>query len=201
MIITEIIAPISNTRSGEIRTSFKGVTIHETGNTRKSAGAINHAKNLQGVGKDLFKSWHYAVDDKNITRSIPESEVAYHSGTKQGNKTTVSIEICVNTDSNFKNALENAAWLCSDILKRNNITKATYKNYIYQHNYWSGKDCPQLLRSGKPYKWAYFVERVGTYLEDEKKPSNSLRVGDKARLNGYIYVDSYASKTRAVIQR
>ena len=79
-------------------------------------------------------------------------------------------------------------------MKRNNITKATYKNYIYQHNYWSGKDCPQLFRSGKPYKWAYFFERVGTYLEDEKKPSNSLRVGDKARLKGYIYVDSYASK-------
>lgn len=194
MIIQEMLAPISNARSGKLRIGFTGVTVHETGNTKKGSGAINHAKYLQGSGSNNSASWHYCVDDKAITRSIPESEVAWHSGTTNGNYRTVSIEICVNEDCNFKNAVENAAWLCADILKRNKITKDVYKKYIFQHYDWSGKNCPQRLRSGKPLNWSYFVEKVGLHLEDVKSPSEELRVGSKAILNGYVYVDSYASK-------
>ena len=186
-----MLAPIGSARSGKYRSSFLGVTIHETGNTIKGAGAINHAKYLQSSNNSA--SWHYCVDEKHITRSIPEREVAWHSGTTKGNYNTISIEICVNEDGNFKNALENAAWLCADILKRNKITKSNYKKYVFQHNHWSGKNCPQRLRSGKPYSWAYFIEKVGLHLEEEKKPSRAFKVGDIVYLSGNVYVDSYAS--------
>lgn len=181
-------------RSGELLRSFYGVTIHETANTSKGAEALNHAKYLQGSGASKAASWHYCVDDSLVTRSIPEREVAWHSGNSKGNYNTIAIEICVNADGDFKKAVNNAAELTADILKRHNITKTNYEEYIFQHNYWSGKDCPTLLRKGKPLTWAYFVERVGEYLEPTTSASKGYSVGDKAILNGYLYVDSYASK-------
>lgn len=182
-------------RSGEYRHSFYGVTIHETANTSKGAGAVNHATYLQGSGSNKAASWHYCVDDEIITRSIPEKEVAWHAGNSKGNYNTIAIEICVNSDGDFKNAVHNAAELAADILKRNNITKTNYEEYLFQHNYWSGKDCPTLLRKGKPLSWAYFVEKVGEYLEPTSSANKGYSVGDKVMLNGYLYVDSFASKS------
>ena len=192
--ITEMLAPKGTAcRSGERRNSFLGVTIHETANTTKGAGALNHAKYLQGSGSTKAASWHYCVDDGTITRSIPESEVAWHSGTAKGNYNTIAIEICVNPDSDFKKAVIKAAELAADILKRNNITGENYKKYLYQHNQWSGKDCPHNLRKGTPCSWAYFVEQVGTHFYTAQTPSQGFSVGDSVVLNGYLYVDSYAS--------
>lgn len=181
-------------RSGEYRNSFYGITIHETANTKKGAGALNHAKYLQGSGANKAASWHYCVDDSIVTRSIPEKEVAWHSGNSKGNYNTIAIEICVNSDGDFKKAVHNAAELAADILKRNNITKTNYEEYLFQHNYWSGKDCPTNLRKGKPLSWAYFVERVGKHLKPIQNANKGFSVGDSVLLNGYLYVDSYASK-------
>jgi N-acetylmuramoyl-L-alanine amidase len=56
------------------------VTIHETDNWSPTAGALNHARYLQGEGQSRTVSWHYAVDDSLITCSIPEEEHAWHAG-------------------------------------------------------------------------------------------------------------------------
>lgn len=194
MNIVKMLAP-SNTsaRPSKKLSSFLGVTIHETANTAKGSGSINHANYLKNNAKSLNKSWHYCVDEKIITQSIPEEEVALHSGTSKGNYNTVAIEICVNSDGDFQKALENAAELTADILKRNGITVNNYKNYIFQHNSWSGKDCPHNLRSGKPYSWDYFIGLVGNHLKGSTTDSSAFSVGDSVTLNGYLYVDSYAS--------
>lgn len=181
-------------RSGELRKSFYGVTIHETANTSKGADALNHAKYLLGSGSGKAASWHYCVDDSLITRSIPEKEVAWHAGNSKGNYNTIAIEICVNSDGDFKKAVDNAAELAADILHRNKITATNYEEYLFQHYYWSGKDCPTNLRKGKGRSWAYFVEKVGEYLKGDKGAQKGYSVGDTAYLNGYLYVDSYASK-------
>ena len=181
-------------RSGEHRLSFYGVTIHETANTKKGAGAINHATYLQGSGSNKAASWHYCVDDQLATRSIPEKEVAWHAGNSKGNYNTIAIEICVNSDGDFKKAVHNAAELTADILKRHNISYTNYEEYLFQHNYWSGKDCPTLLRKGKPLSWAYFVERVGKHLKPIQSVNKGYSVGESVLLNGYLYTDSYASK-------
>lgn len=172
---------------------FLGVTIHETDNTNKGAGAINHATYLKNNAISLKKSWHYCVDEKLITQSIPEDEISYHSGTKKGNYSTISIEICVNSDGNYKKALENAAELTADILKRKGIKASNFKNFVFQHNHWSGKNCPSRLRGSRPYSWDYFIERVSKHFEGVKKPTAPFSVGESVTLNGYLYVDSYAS--------
>lgn len=181
-------------RSGEKLHDFIGVTIHETANKNKGAGALNHAKYLQGSGANKAASWHYCVDDELTTRSIPEDEVAWHSGKAKGNYNTIAVEICVNSDGNFQKAVLNAAELTADILKRHRVTKENYKSFLFQHHDWSGKNCPTLLRSGKPVSWSYFVERVGAFFGDSSTSQESFKEGDSVYLTGYLYANSYASK-------
>lgn len=194
MNIIKILAPNkTRARSGKKLESFLGVTIHETANESKGSGAINHANYLKNNAASLNKSWHYCVDDKVISQSIPEDEAAFHSGTTKGNYNTISIEICVNCDGDFKKALANAAELTADIFKRKGIKASNFKSYLFQHNYWSGKDCPHKLRSGTPYSWSYFIGLVENHLKTSTTDNSSFAVGDVVTLNGYLYVDSYAS--------
>lgn len=192
--IREVLAPKgTSARTGRKLDGFLGVTIHETANTAKGAGATAHANYLKNDAMNLKKSWHYCVDDRMATRSIPEDEVSLHSGTTKGNYNTISIEICVNSDGDFRKAVQNAAELTADILKRRKVTESNFQKYLYKHNDWSGKDCPHCLRSGKPVSWAFFVSEVLRHLKGTGTASGGFSVGDSVILNGYLYVDSYAS--------
>lgn len=177
MIMVEIrkmIIPVSRARSGIKRTGLVGITIHNTGNYSKGAGALNHAKYLAGGGKNNQVSWHFAVDDKLITQTIPLDEVAWHAGDGggNGNYKTIAIEICVNPDSNLTTACNNAAQLVAHLLKDYNLNI----NQVYQHNHWSGKNCPSELRRGKPYSWQDFLNKVKSYgsLSPSPAPSGKL---------------------------
>ena len=171
MQIITMFAPLSSKcRPGRKRTDFVGVTIHNTGNGSKGAGAKSHGKYLQGGGKNTAASWHYAVDENCSVQSIPEEEVAWHAGDGQGrgNLQTIAIEICMNSDGNLLKATDNAAELAADILRRNNIVNAA--GWLWQHNNWSGKNCPQMIRAGKPYNWKEFVNRVQAHLDKREEP-------------------------------
>lgn len=173
MNIKEMLAPTgSKCRCGRKLKGFVGVTIHNTGNAVKGANALSHARYLQGGGKDNFASWHYCVDENMITRSIPEDEVAWHAadGTGNGNMKTIAIEICMNSDGAIRKATDNAAELAADILKRHGIKKAD--NFLHQHNRWSGKNCPQMIRQGVPYDWQTFLTKVNAQLQDKPKHSD-----------------------------
>ena len=167
--IIEMLAPVigSGARSGLRRTGFRGVTIHNTGNAAAGAGAKNHGTYLQNSGRVQQASWHYAVDEICATRSVPENEIAWHAGdggNGDGNCKTIAIEICMNSDGNLLKATDNGAWLAADILRRNGITKAVSGVNLFQHNHWSGKNCPQMIRAGKPYDWNTFVAKVNAHL-------------------------------------
>lgn len=159
-------------RPGIPLSEFLGVTVHNTGNVKPGADALAHGKYLQDTGKNTEVSWHYAVDEKLIVRSIPEYEIALHAGdgNGDGNYKTIAIEICMNSDGDIKGATDNAAELTADILKRHGINQAT--GYLFQHNHWSGKNCPEKLRQGIPYDWITFINKVDGYFKDNKnKPS------------------------------
>jgi len=145
-----------------------GVTIHETGNAKSGAGALNHGKYLQNTGQHYAVSWHYAVDDKLITRSIPESEMAWHAGDGKhgnGNSETISIEICVNPDSNFERAKSNAAELAADILVRHGFNKA--KEALFMHKDWSGKNCPERIIASRT--WEKFNAEVQKFIDGSSR--------------------------------
>lgn len=135
------------------------ITIHETGNTDKGADAARHAR-LQTNKNPRDASWHWQVDDAQAIQSFDHSLSCWHGGDGSrgmGNLQSIAIEICVNSDGDFKKAVENAAELVKHIMRSENILIQN----VVQHNKWSGKDCPHNLRDGeKGVKWADFIRLV-----------------------------------------
>src|SRR5690625_4380006 len=132
------------------------ITIHETANTSRGANAQAHA-NLQSRG--FSSSFHWQVDDKQAIQSYPHSVRCWHAGDGRGggNMESIAIEICVNSDGDFRKAVENAAKLTRKIMKDEGISIMN----VVQHNRWSGKNCPRNLRSGsKGILWSDFLAMV-----------------------------------------
>lgn len=133
------------------------ITIHETGNTSKGANAQAHA-NL--IDNGWGATWHYTVDDKEIIQSFPDDVQCWHAGdnTGNGNMQSIGIEICVNSDGNYLKAVENAIELVKILRQRHKHIKI---DHVVQHNHWSGKNCPERLRSGRNgITWKQFKDRL-----------------------------------------
>ena len=157
-IKTKLIQINTAARSGYVLKP-KYITIHNTANTGVGSDAENHAIYMQGSGKNSTASYHYVVDDKEIYRLLPDSEVAWHAGdgeTGIGNRQSLAIEICENADGNLLNATNNAVELTAYLMKRYSIPLTN----VVQHNYWSGKNCPNRIRKGEPYNWQTFLNNV-----------------------------------------
>ncbi len=160
------------------------ITIHETANTNKGANAQSHA-NLQSKGNSRLASWHYQVDDKEIIQSFLDNVQCYHAGDGQGkgNMESIGIEICVNSDGNFKNAVKNAAELVKYLMKKHDIGISN----VVQHSRWSGKDCPRNLRDGsKGINWNDFIGLV--------KGTTGVHVPPKAEVGSEV-ITKPSSKT------
>lgn len=133
------------------------ITIHETANTNKGANAQTHA-NLQSNGNPREASWHYQVDDQQIIQSFPDTTICWHANA--GNKQSIGIEICVNQDGNFAQAIENTVSLVKILMARYHLTI----NRVVQHHFWTGKDCPHFLRSGsKGIYWQQFLTKITNF--------------------------------------
>ena len=164
------------------------LTIHQTGNTSERANAMAH-HNLQarsGVGY----GWHWQVDDEFAIQTHDHAFKIWHAGDGRGkgNTESISIEICVNSDGNYNQAVENGAKLAAMILKEENINISN----MVQHNYWSGKDCPHEIRSGKNgITWTDFVNKVKNYLDDEEvKEEYMEQIRERYMINGNYSIDS-----------
>lgn len=136
------------------------ITIHNTANAKKGAGAESHGLYMtENGGQNSQVSYHFVVDDALIVQLLPETETAWHAGdgaNGTGNRKSLAIEICENPESDLRKATDNAAELTALLMKRWGVPLER----VVQHNYWSGKDCPHLIRAGKPYGWSTFLARV-----------------------------------------
>lgn len=120
----------------------KAVVFHETANKTKGAGAYAHHR-LQVRGNPRKASWHYQVDDTVAVQTYNEDLRLWHSGSV-AIPFTISVEICVNEDSDYDQAVQNAVDLGIDICERYNISI----NDVFTHNFFTGKNCPTLLLKG-----------------------------------------------------
>ena len=191
MQVIERLAPLGhNCRPGINRRGFRGVTIHNTSNWSNGANALAHANLLRNGWKDVYTSWNYVVDKDYAVRCVPENEVAWcqGDGNGDGNMTTISIEICDNADGDIRKATDNAVELCADILRRNGITNVN--GHLFQHNYWTGKDCPYDIRRGNPYDWGTFCNKVQQALNGGVEVVDQIiHAGSKVKFNGVFRID------------
>jgi N-acetylmuramoyl-L-alanine amidase len=141
------------------------ITIHETGNTDPESNAKSHAAYLKSdTAANLPVSWHYTVDDSVVYQHLPDDEDAFHAGdgNGSGNRQSIGIEICVNSEGNLLKAADNAALLTAMLCNKHSIPIEK----TVQHNHWSGKNCPQTIRAGKPYTWVVFIDKVREHLQE-----------------------------------
>ena len=134
------------------------ITIHETGNTNRGANAQAHA-NLQSRKNPRLASWHYQIDDKEIIQSFPDDVMCWAAGDGRGpgNTESIHIEICVNSDGDFRKAVENAVKLTKYLMSKYNIPI----DNVVQHHRWNRKGCPANLRSGnRGITWDDFLKLV-----------------------------------------
>ena len=137
------------------------ITIHDTANTQTGAGAKSHA-NYVKTAPGLVASWHFTVDDKIIYQHLPLNENGWHGGdgtNGPGNRKSIGIEICENSGGNRALAEANAAWLVAKLLGDFSLGLDRAK----QHNYWTGKNCPRVLRA-RVNGWSGFLAAVNTFL-------------------------------------
>ena len=147
--------------------SKKGITIHQTGNPNPGADAQNHA-NQQTSGEPATSreaSWHWQVDDTEAIQSFAHEVACWHAG--DGNMSTIAIEGCVNSDGDYLNAIKNLAKLTRYIMDTENISL----DNVVQHNYWTGKNCPQQIRESKNgVSWNDFLDMVMNLQDLEDTP-------------------------------
>ncbi|MGY4257683.1 hypothetical protein ACVI1L_004751 [Bradyrhizobium sp. USDA 4516] len=156
--IVQDYVPVGNSNRPGTRMTATSITIHNTDNVSAGANAAAHARYMKGPDAQQRQvSWHFTVDDKFVYQSLPTNEVAWHTATRQGNATSIGIEICMNSDMRDVDACyDRAALLTSWLAYRLGIH---VPSGVYQHYDWSKKNCPRVLRS-KPDGWSNFLAKV-----------------------------------------
>lgn len=134
------------------------VVVHDTANTSTGSGALAHANylwNAYHAGTQLWTSWHFTIDDKDLYQHLPEIERGYHAGDGStqplqsstylggGNRNGIGIETGVNDDADLYRTWQRTAKLVSELLNRYSLPRENMK----YHNDFSGKDCPRTLRN------------------------------------------------------
>jgi N-acetylmuramoyl-L-alanine amidase len=148
--IREAIIPASNAnRPGRKLWGGKPafVTVHETSNYSVGADAEMHRKFVANGGGEHGVSFHYVVDDTEAIHLIPDDEVAWHAGDGSngpGNNSSIAIETCVNADGDWSRTRRNLAVLTAKLCLRHGLDRILVQ--VVQHNHWSGKNCPLIIR-------------------------------------------------------
>lgn len=146
------------------------ITIHQTGNPRPSADAHAHAR---WMARQAPYSWHATIDDREVWQSLDWGEQGWHAGDGAGgpgNATSIGLEICMQEGIDEAAADLNAAWLTARLRLDGHGYEA-----IVQHNHWTGKNCPALIRA-EPGRWERFLEQVARFEESEARTRLEHRV-------------------------
>ena len=131
------------------------ITVHNTANTSRGADAEMHNRFVRNGGGTAKVSFHYDVDDHSIYQNLSLNRVGWHAGdggNGTGNRKSIAIEICENSDGDFGKAVENAQALIRWLMDRYNIPISR----VVPHQHWSGKYCPHKLLP----VWDSFIEGV-----------------------------------------
>lgn len=143
------------------------IIVHQTGNTSKGANAQAHA-NLQSNLNPRQASWHYTVSNTDVIQSFDDSVRCWATNDGRtangGNMTGLQVELCINSDGNYKQTVKTGAKLVAYLMKEHNLTIDKVK----QHADFFNKNCPAQIRAGKEgITWDKFIDMV-----EGKEPSN-----------------------------
>lgn len=155
-------------RSQERLDGPTSLTIHNTGDVVPATGTTRseqYARATYPNGNMGEVRVHYWVCPEEVWQQLPDTDVAYHAGSRAGNKTSLSMEII----GSSAKATENGALLAALILS----DRGWGVDRLRTHNYWFGKpdyivndgykNCPLYIMSG--IGWKAFKSKVQGYLD------------------------------------
>ncbi len=162
------------------------ITIHSTANPASTAQ--NERDNLARPANQRKASFNWVIDDTEVIQCVPDGEITYHAGPDKGNRSGISIELCESGDR--AKTLANAAYFVALEMAKYGIPESR----VVTHNYWSGKDCPRILRNPQYVKngmnWDYFKNLIKK--EGEKQMGKEIKTVKEAvsRLQAKGMMDS-----------
>lgn len=130
-------------QSGGKGNTIQEIILHDTGNRDAGSDARMHHEYQRGGSEGRESSWHYQVDDSVAIQSFPHDEICYHAG--NGNPGGIGIEMCINSDGNFEQAVHNTAKLMASLCY---VYGWDPNQNIRTHQDCTGKYCPKSLLSG-----------------------------------------------------
>lgn len=169
------------------------ITIHSTGNPKSTAwGEVSNLVNNNPMEQ---KSFHFAVDDHESVQALPIDECAKHAGdgAGPGNRTSIAIEICESGDR--RQTLLNAVELCKILFFQTGLGPED----LFQHNHWSGKNCPRILRDPKFVKdgldWNWFLAQFQVKEDSEVVEKGNFIINGKV-----IAMDRILNKNKNFVE-
>ena len=182
---------IANNRTALKRTAkdILYLVIHDTSNPRAGASAEMHYqyfdKVYRGASADFF------VDDKQIlqindyfkfyTWAVGDGRNAYGIN----NRNSISIELCINSDSNYNTAFNNTVRLTKYLLTELNIPIQN----VVRHYDASKKPCPGTMASNNWQRWTDFKARLSQTTTPIKENDNFKLQRDLSELGYVITID------------
>lgn len=164
------------------------IVIHDTGNRSVGATAEMHYQYFNGG--DRQSSAHFFVDDKQILQIIEIKDKSWHCGdgaNKYGinNGNSISIEMCINADSNNDLVVSNTVELTKYLMQQYNINI----DKVVRHYDASRKNCPQSMNNkGDWSKWFEFKNRlIVRDIIDEAFKSNLEYLASYGKINSIDY--------------
>lgn len=172
---------IANKRSYGNSNPVKYITAHQTGNTSPGADAQAHA-NIQSGLNPRKASWHETVDDGIAIQSFPNDAECWActDGQGPGNTESYNVEICINSDSDYVQAVKNGAARVKAKMDEHGLGI----DRVRQHHDWYDKNCPAQIRGNKAgISWQDFLSLVEGHEVDLEKTAkasrNYLQIGDR----------------------
>ena len=136
------------------------IVIHDTGNTGKGANANAHFNYFNSGNRN--SSADFFVDDTQVLQVNDYTKYyTWHCGDGKGkygitNSNSIGIEICINSDSNYNTAFQNAVELTKYLMKELNIPLER----VVRHYDASRKNCPASMNKNNWALWGTFKKEI-----------------------------------------
>ncbi len=140
--------------------SIKYIVIHDTGNPSKCANAFSHFNYFNGGNRN--SSADFFVDNEQVICVNDYNKYyTYQCGDGRGkygitNQNSIGIEICINSDGDYLQAVENAVELTKHLMKELDIPASR----VVRHYDASRKNCPASMSNNDWALWNEFKNKI-----------------------------------------
>lgn len=170
------------------------IVIHDTANARAGADALSHYRYFDSA--DRQASAHYFVDDQRVLQTVEDFDTAWHGGRPLGNisnDNSIGIEICINSDGDYRRAVEKTAELAAFLLRKYRLGIDRLK----RHYDISRKICPRSMYAENWESWHSFVSRVSEKLvSGDSAASKNLNIAGKSVIRAVTLAKYLLQKNR-----